>query len=334
VYEKYKWVFAAGLYRRREAPAESRPRWFEQPDAVERLFDSRELARIECSDAFGRANVWLAGAEIHRHQLRTGARREALERALGYAEKTGSDRLTGRIAAELASCMALGGPSDVDEGIERCTALLSRPLAKRGHAGTRLVLAELLGAAGRFEDAHDVCEQVRAQTPEHALGAESAAGSVALLAGDARAAEAHFRRGRPWNPFEFAGDRAEALYRLGRHAEAGRIAAFTELTAPSADILAQPRWRRVRAKLLADENRFQAAGELAREAVGLAARCEAPNLHADTLVDLAAVLGQGGQRDAATHTLTRALELYERKGNLVSSRSTSAVLARQQALRG
>jgi tetratricopeptide (TPR) repeat protein len=326
VYEKYKWVFDAGLYPRLRFGDEPQTSRFEEPDAVDRLLGLTLPKPAERRDSFALANAWLAAAEIHRHWLRPSAQHEALERALDYALQVGSDRLTGRTVSELARCMALSGPSTVDAGMERCTALLETPGGTRGFGGTRLVLAELLGAAGRFEEARTICEQVRVESPELALGAASAAGSVELLAADAEAAETLFRRGRPWNPFDFAGDHAEALYRLGRYAEADRLAGFGDATAPATEVRARARWCRMRGKLLAKTGESRRAGELVREAVELIARCEAPNLHADALVDLAEVLAASAREDEAIAALDTATRLYERKGNVVSARSAAALL--------
>jgi tetratricopeptide (TPR) repeat protein len=92
-------------------------------------------------------------------------------------------------------------------------------------------------------------------------------------------------------------------------------------------VRAQARWRRLRAKLLAQAGESERAVELARDAVTLTERCEAPNLQADALVDLAEVLGRG---DEALAALSEALRLYERKGNLASARQTAELLRTAQ----
>jgi hypothetical protein len=65
---------------------------------------------------------------------------------------------------------------------------------------------------------------------------------------------------------------------------------------------------------------------LAQEAVGLAEATESPNLLADALSDLAAVL-RATASDDADETARRALELYERKGNLPSARRVADLLS-------
>lgn len=56
----------------------------------------------------------------------------------------------------------------------------------------------------------------------------------------------------------------------------------------------------------------------AREAVRLAPS-RMPKLRADLLVDLAEVLWAGGDGKDATRTIGQAIDLYDRKGNLVSA---------------
>ena len=326
VYEKYKWVFDSGLYPRLDVDGErsSTPR-FSSSEDVERLVESRLSALSGRRDDFARANVWLAAAEIHRYWLRSAAQDQALERALDHALSLGSDHFTARIANELARCRSLSGLGSVDDGIARCTALHDTTLQTLGSGGRSLVLAELLAGAGRLDEARAVCEEVRAHSPELALSAASCAGSVELLAGNEEAAEQLFGHGW-WNPLGLAADRAEALYRRGLRAEVIKLVTFTELTAPADDARAQARWRRMRAKLLANSDHAPAAVGLAREAVAIAQRCEAPNLQADALVDLAEVLGSSGRANESIAALKEALLLYERKGNVASARRTAEFL--------
>jgi hypothetical protein len=149
---------------------------------------------------------------------------------------------------------------------------------------------------------------------------------VELFAGDAEAAERRFRHGW-WNPLGLAADHAECLYRVGRYAEADRLATFTEATAPADDVKTQARWRRMRAKLLARASEAGAAAELAREAVALADRCDAPNVQADARVDLAEVLGRPEWEDGSSVALAEALRLYERKGNIASARRVTDLVS-------
>ena len=66
------------------------------------------------------------------------------------------------------------------------------------------------------------------------------------------------------------------------------------------------------------------AERLAREAVGLAP-AEMPNLRADLKVDLAEVLLWAEQPAKSQPVIAEAIELYKRKGNLVSAARARAV---------
>ncbi|MDQ3090063.1 MAG: sulfotransferase family protein [Actinomycetota bacterium] len=324
VYEKYKWVFSSGLYERLES-ADDQPATVDDGDVVDRLL-AEVLPSLETEqDHFGLANAWLAAAEIHRQSFGNGAQHEALGRALSHARHVGSDRLTDRISIQLAQCFSLAGSHPVDDGIEGCRALIGS--GRKSPAVTQVVLAELLAATGRFEEARGICERAVAAPPTRHLAdvellAQTAAGSVELLAGDAEAAVARFQHGCPWRPISFVGDFAEALYRVGRYAEAERLARLSQAISPAGDVKAQVGWRRIRAKLMARNGASEQACYLARAAVSMIERCDAPNVHADALVDLAEVLRIAGRTEDATAALEDAMRLYDRKGNTVSAAGT------------
>jgi tetratricopeptide (TPR) repeat protein len=330
VYEKYKWVFNSRLYPRLQL-ADHHATTVDDGGVADRLLSTVLPDLEKRQDDFGLANAWLAAAEIHRQLFRSAAEREALERALGHAQDVGSDRLSARIFMRLLPCLTLGGSHTVDDGIEQCKALLESPIGTRRPAVILLVLAELLAAAGQLEEARAIYKRVMATARTRApaamqLLAETAAGSVELLAGDAEAAAALLQHGCPWRPISFVGDHAEALYRIGQYAEAQRLAGFSETTTPAGDVKAQAQWRRSRAKLMARNGESAQACALARAAVRLIERCEAPNLHADTLVDLAEVLRRAGQTKEAISALDEAVRLYDRKGNIVSARAARTLL--------
>jgi tetratricopeptide (TPR) repeat protein len=151
-----------------------------------------------------------------------------------------------------------------------------------------------------------------------------------LLAGDTAAAEREIRRGLAiLEPSGAHGYQeallAQVLYEQGRLEEAAKhIEAGARNAAPD-NVTAQVLWRSVRAKLEAEEAPT-AALTLAREAVDLAEATESPNLLADALSDLSVVL-RVSESDEADHVARRALELYERKGNLPSARRVADVLS-------
>ncbi len=78
-------------------------------------------------------------------------------------------------------------------------------------------------------------------------------------------------------------------------------------------------WRQVRGKVLARRGEHGEAERLAREAVALGEPTDYLDAKGDTFADLAEVLLLGGKGDQAVAALQQALEIYERKGNLVST---------------
>ena len=81
----------------------------------------------------------------------------------------------------------------------------------------------------------------------------------------------------------------------------------------------------MRAKLDAEESPASALA-LAREAVALAETMESPNLLGDALSDLAVVLRVAGDAEADA-VARRAIEVYERKGNVPAARRVADALA-------
>jgi tetratricopeptide (TPR) repeat protein len=316
VYDKYRWVFDAGLYPRLDGwngdPAEPRR------DDVGELVEAK-LSPLDAADDLARANVWLAAAEIHRHASRLAEQEDALERALAHAARSAADGLAPRIAHELARCRSLPGIGTIDAGIATATSLLELTPDGWERGALELMLSELLAAAGRFDDARRLCGHVRASRPELGLHAAAYAGSVELLAGEVEEAERRFAAGW-WNPIGLSADRADCLWRLGREDEVERRAALVEATAPSWDVKAQARWRRLRAKLLARAGDAERAAALAHEALAIVRTSGAPNVEADALVDLAEVLALTRGDAQAADARGAAMQLYERIGNVGAMR--------------
>ena len=118
---------------------------------------------------------------------------------------------------------------------------------------------------------------------------------------------------------------AQSLCEQGRAEEAAEhLDAGTKNAAPD-NVAAQVLWRSVRARLDAEASP-ETALELGRAAVALAETTQSPNLLADALSDLAAVLRSvdGAEADAVAR---RALALYERKGNIPAARRVADALS-------
>jgi tetratricopeptide (TPR) repeat protein len=218
-----------------------------------------------------------------------------------------------------------------DEAIRRCDAIRedvrSSPVSAAviGHplAALHAMRGDAATAARLLAESHAILAELgRIQS---AVSHHEAA--VALLGGRPDVAEAHLRKG--YEALRAVGERgtlattsamlAQAVYDQGRHDEADELCAATaEMAAPD-DLVTQVIWRRVRAKVLAGRGRHDEAAALMREALDGLERTDLLSEHGDALLDLAEVERLAGRPAAAEAAARRALERYERKGNLVSA---------------
>ena len=235
---------------------------------------------------------------------------------------------------------ALLGPMPVGTGIEQCTKLL-------GGEGSNLTssvrvlaaLAALTAMEGQFEQARSHLSQARSILEQLGLRVRAVAlvylaGFIELLADRPAEAEEQLRRG--CEDCERMGEkhvlgsllalRAHAAYALGSYAEAVRLAEAGE-DAAGGDEAGHVPALSARAKALARLDRHEQALALAREAVAVAPR-ELLVVRADALLDLAEVCEVGGLPADAASAAQEALDLYSRKGNIVSAQRARTVLAR------
>jgi ATP/maltotriose-dependent transcriptional regulator MalT len=119
---------------------------------------------------------------------------------------------------------------------------------------------------------------------------------------------------------------AEALYEQGADDEARRFTYLSERAAASDDVWTQILFRSTRAKLLARGGATDRAEPLARQAVALASRTDALELHGNALLALAEVLRRVGRTGEAAGAAEEAVALYERKGNVVTAKRARAAL--------
>jgi hypothetical protein len=119
---------------------------------------------------------------------------------------------------------------------------------------------------------------------------------------------------------------AQAIFAQDRPEEASHFCRVSREAAAPEDLWSQVDGRGAYAKILARRGRGAEAERLAREAVELAASTDFLTLRGDAFLDLARVLEVGGQAREAVAVLTEGLELYERKGNLVSAERARARL--------
>jgi tetratricopeptide (TPR) repeat protein len=118
-----------------------------------------------------------------------------------------------------------------------------------------------------------------------------------------------------------AAELAEALWAQGRQQEALEWTDSALARSDESDVSAQFTIRAVRAKVLAELDGAGEADTLARSALELVDRTDALNQRANVRRDLAHVLSRAGRTREAAAVAEEAVQLYERKGNVVSAAS-------------
>ena len=155
---------------------------------------------------------------------------------------------------------------------------------------------------------------------------------VELLGGDLAAAEREVRADCAFlakiGETYYLSTMAALLSRLvrdqGRDGEALALSKQAEEATAVDDLDSQALWRAVRAPIVARAGDTVLAEGLARSALEMVRRTEAPVLQADTLSELASVLRLAGKTDEARQTIGEALALYSAKGNIVAAARCSA----------
>jgi DNA-binding SARP family transcriptional activator len=285
--------------------------------------------------SLGRAWRWIAHVQGAIH-CSYAASVEAVEEALVYYDRSGWSTYT--CLGDLASAL-LYGPTPTSEAIRRCEALLAHA-DMAGEARVRACLGGLNAMREEFDEARMLVAEARTLYEElgQRSNAEATCGpfaaSVELLAGDVVAAERSLRLS--CEAFERMGDRAnlatraaelaDTLYQQRRFEETERWYRLAEEEGAPDDLPTQIRWRAVAAKLLGVRKEPRAE-RLAREAVQLAEATDDLNTRAKTLLDFAEVLQLAGRPREAAEAVEQAIELFERKGNVVAAKRARALLA-------
>jgi len=297
-------------------------------------------------DQLGLSRAWALVADAHWFRAQYGTTETVLERARVYADRAGDRRTLSWILGAMCR-VALVGPLPVEDGIRRCLAIRSQA---RGEPALQPVVESILGVLeamrGRFDDAREHYRESQRAFDELGFSFRLASfrmysGWAELIAGDWAAAERELRIG--YEELQHMGERtflstlatffARALFACGRYDEAERVTDVSAETASADDPITQAMWRGPRARILAVTGRSETEAEqLARESVELAFQTDCVNMQADALVDLAETLGLLGRAGEAPEFLEEAVELYERKGNVVSASATRKLIAPTQAV--
>jgi len=287
----------------------------------------------ELGDELGLAKAWWLKSEVHMNAARWGARAEALERALSHARRAGDRREEATLVGNLALSL-LYGPTPVPEAIARCEQLLVEAKGYRSQeAGIASALAALLAMQGDFGRARELWARSEVIYEELALRFRRALrslipGAIELLAGDPESAVETLRWG--YDALEKMGAKgarstlaaylADALCFQGRYDEAEHFTHLSEEIGAAEDVVTQIVWRSARARVLAHRGDAAEAETLGKRALELALGTDFLDLQGSTLVALAEVLSVADpDGDDASLLLTRAREIYERKGNIVAA---------------
>jgi hypothetical protein len=301
----------------------------------------RYLASFEeWEDDLGIAEAGRLIATIRLWQGHSEVAEQHLERALAHAKRAEDRRQEAEILRWLALAIA-EGPVPAGEGIRRAESISGQGRGDRrveiGVARTRAVLEAM---RGNFDTAREQIARSKALADE--LGHRVAlagvcrdSGTILMLAGDPARAESELRIGyeilEEISDFghlsSFAPDLGDYVYAQGRYVEAFALSEFAEGINIEGDADASVRWRQLRAKTLARRGQHDEAEAMARVAVDMIAVTDNLNLHAHALMSLAEVLRLQDRKPEAAAAVREALELLQRKGNIVGESSAASKLA-------
>jgi Flp pilus assembly protein TadD len=116
-----------------------------------------------------------------------------------------------------------------------------------------------------------------------------------------------------------AANLARVLLLQEREDEAEELIRVCVDAASESQLDTQMKWRQLQALVLARRGQGEEAERIAREAVRLSLRSQQLDSQAEALLDLAEVLRSNSQVEGARVQAELALDLYDRKGNLVSA---------------
>ncbi len=278
------------------------------------------------------ATAWRLIVLVHGIAGRYGLASEAVEQSIAHARLAGNEQMVTRNSLVL-SINALYGPTPVPEGVAQCEALIAAGLADRQvERSIMCTLAQLKAMNGELEAARSLYQRGRAMLRDLGQGVYAASTAldlarVELLGGDLALAEAEVRADYAFlaaaGETYFLSTMAALLSKIvrdqGRDDEALALSRAAEAATAVDDMESQALWRSIRAPILARAGDPALAEELARTALELVRRTEAPALQADALAELAEVLRLAGKTDDAAGAMREAIALYEAKGNVVSA---------------
>jgi class 3 adenylate cyclase/tetratricopeptide (TPR) repeat protein len=293
----------------------------------------------EAGDEAGLARAWRLIMIIHGTRGAYDGVEMAAKKVVEHARASGDLRQASRGAMAQATT-ALNGPTPVGEALSACERLAAEVRGDRKAESVILVtLAQLHAMRGDFEEARGLYRAAAAMLADLGPSVTSSTLSiessrVEALAGDFEAAELALRRddlaltamGEHFYRSTVDALLAQVLATLGRYDEAEAFSRQAEELSDPEDVDSQVFWRQGRAMAYAKTGRGEQAEVLAREAVGLARGTVNPALLAGALADLAAVLIATGRTSETGPPLREALQIYELKGDVTSTRRVRQML--------
>jgi DNA-binding SARP family transcriptional activator/tetratricopeptide (TPR) repeat protein len=282
--------------------------------------------------------VWLTLAVVHGPMhCRHGAAAEEVDCAIDHLRRSGWPIST---CLAVLSAALQNGPTPVPEAVRRCRRLLAGA-DPAGQANVLAPLGALEAMQGRFAEARGLIASARTlfdelgQTSTAEANCGAVAGRVELLAGDLAAAEREFRStcqalervGNQAYLATGAAELADVLCARGRFDEAEQWCLLASKLAASDDVLTHILWRATRARLLAQRGELDEADTLARAALRRAEETDGLNRRAKVLLDLSEILRVAGRSAEAAEAVEAAVDLFERKRNIVDAKRARALLA-------
>jgi len=200
-------------------------------------------------------------------------------------------------------------------------------------------LSGLRALKGDFDEARRLARESGSidadlgRTVYAAMGPAEMLGHIEMLAGDPAASERELLRG--YETLEHLGEKyclstlaamlGHAICEQGRFDEADEFTRVSEELASRDDLASQVLWHCARGRIRAGQGKYEEAEQLARAGVRLAEQTDHVVMRAESLCDLAEVLGQVGRVGDATELLDEAARLNTQKGNIAAQARTSGL---------
>jgi tetratricopeptide (TPR) repeat protein len=291
----------------------------------------------ELHDELGLARSWRLAAQAHYLGRRAGTCAEVSERALKHA-RAARNRFEQREIVEWLVIALLLGPQPAGEAAARCRKLskelTSQPLLQ---AEVLAAWATLEAMLGRTSEAAELNGRVQEATEAYNTSIFLVPlwrGFTLLWLDDADGAERELVPA--YNRLKQLGERShfssiaqalsQAVYNQGRYAEAEQLTHECEQVARPNDVHTHIGWRTIRAMALARRGADDEAEALARDAVAYAETSDFLPSHAEATLGLAEVLELRGRRSEALDAIRLALDLHERKGNVLAANRARTAL--------